>query len=384
MKIGIDARFYGSLGKGLGRYTQKLIEHLERIDDRNEYVVFLRRENFEEYRPSKPNFRKVLADYRWYSFSEQLLFPRLLWKERCDLMHFPHFNIPMLYSGKFIVTIHDLILVHFPTQRATTLHPLWYRIKFFAYKLAIRWAIRKSRHIMTVSEYTRQDILNRYVVDSGKVTVSYEAADDFCRHLSLEASFGVLKKYGLTHDDAVSGNRGIILPYLLYVGNAYPHKNLEALIDALDREDLKEIRLVLVGKEDYFYARLKESVRSRGMKNVFFAGFVPDDELDVLYRFGRAYVFPSLYEGFGLPPLEAMSKGLPVLAARATSLPEVLADAAAYFDPDQETALSDALVRIWNDEALRKDLRMKGYDRAGKFRWESMARETLDKYESCR
>ena len=118
MLIGIDARFYGSIGKGLGRYTQKLIENLEKTDQENRYVVFLRKENFDEYQPQNPNFKKVLADYRWYSFAEQLFFPRLLRKYNFDFVHFPHFNVPLLYRKKFIMTIHDLILIHFPTHRS--------------------------------------------------------------------------------------------------------------------------------------------------------------------------------------------------------------------------------------------------------------------------
>lgn len=153
MRIGIDARFYGSIGKGLGRYTQKLIQHLEQIDTENQYVIFLRKENFEDYQPFNKNFQKVLADYPWYTFSEQLFFPLLLRKYKLDLVHFPHFNVPILYFGKFVLTIHDLILTHFPTLKATRLSPLWYWVKYAAYKLAISSAVRRSEKIITVSEF---------------------------------------------------------------------------------------------------------------------------------------------------------------------------------------------------------------------------------------
>jgi glycosyltransferase involved in cell wall biosynthesis len=380
MKIGIDARFYGSLGKGLGRYTQKLIEHLEVIDTENRYVIFLRRENFDEYHPKNKNFQKVLADYQWYSFLEQVFFPLLLMRFRFDVMHFPHFNVPILYRGRFIVTIHDLILIHFPTQRATMLHPVWYRIKFLAYKAVIWWAIRKSRHIMTVSKYTRQDILKYYKVAKNKITVAYEAIDSFCRYCTREQSMKILCKYGLTQNDDVGETYDIIRPYFLYVGNAYPHKNLEALVEALNRDDARNQLLVFVGKEDYFYHRLKDDVRAKGMQNILFIGFVSDEELDVLYRFGRAYVFPSLYEGFGLPPLEAMGRGMPVLAAHVASLPEVLGDAALYFDPYQINSLGISLRRLWDDKDMREELRTKGYARAGIFQWRIMAEETLKQY----
>ncbi len=385
MNIGIDARFYGSLGKGLGRYTQKLIEHLEviDIDPDHQYFIFLRRENFDEYQPSRTNFHKVLADYQWYSFAEQLWFPLLLRKYRLDTMHFPHFNVPILYRRKFIVTIHDLILLHFPTQRASTLHPLWYRLKFAAYKLTIRRAILQSRHIMTVSEFTKQDILKHYCINPDKITVAYEAIDAFCTYSSQEQSLDVLHTYGLLlpEHSADTENHAILKPYFLYVGNAYPHKNLERLIDTLDEADMRDMTLVLVGKEDYFYRRLKGRVSKLKMNNICFAGFVPDRELDVLYRFGRAYVFPSLYEGFGLPPLEAMGRGLPVLATHATSLPEVLGDAALYFYPERKDSFKRALRRLWDNEILRKALRAKGYNQASRFEWGAMAERTLRHYE---
>ncbi|KKQ79694.1 MAG: mannosyltransferase B-like protein, partial [Candidatus Moranbacteria bacterium GW2011_GWD2_38_7] len=149
MKIGIDARFYGSIGKGLGRYTQKLIQHLEHIDKENHYVVFLRKENFDDYQPFNKNFEKVLADYAWYTFAEQLFFPLLLNKQKLDLMHFPHFNVPLLYSGRFVLTIHDLILTHFPTIRATMLNPVFYWFKYVAYKLAISSALWRAKKIIT-------------------------------------------------------------------------------------------------------------------------------------------------------------------------------------------------------------------------------------------
>jgi glycosyltransferase involved in cell wall biosynthesis len=384
MRIGIDARFYGPAGKGLGRYTQKLIKYLEQLDDANDYVVFLRKENFDEYRPAKANFRKVLADYRWYSLEEQILFPRLLKRHRLDLAHFPHFNIPVFYRGRFVVTIHDLILLHFPTVRATTLHPLWYRIKFLAYRFAIREAVFRSQKILTVSEFTKRDLLGHYAVPKEKVAVTYEAAEPFCFFQPEEVEQEILSRIGLVRDErdvaSDADGCGIIRPYLLYVGNAYPHKNLEMLVEAVGSLAGRGARLVLVGKEDYFYKRLKFFAQEKGIENVVFAGFVPDKDLDVLYRHTRAYVFPSLYEGFGLPPLEAMGKGAPVVAARAASLPEVLGEAALYFDPESPESLRKALEQAWEDEGVRTMLRKKGYVQAGKFRWEAMAEETLRVY----
>lgn len=371
MRIGIDARFYGSIGKGLGRYTQKLIEHLEKIDAENQYYVFLRRENFEEYKPQNKNFKKVLADYRWYSFAEQISFPALLYKYRLDLMHFPHFNVPILYPGKFVITIHDLILLHFPTKRATTLQPCWYWIKFRAYKFAIFTAIHRACKVITVSQFTKNDILSQYDIDKKKIVVTYEACDQVPEN-QKESQGQVLEKYG------------IIKPYLLYVGNAYPHKNLERLVVAFDavRKEIPDLNLVLVGKDDYFYARIKKFVLEKKIRQVNFPGFVDDLELDSIYRSSLAYIFPSLYEGFGLPPLEAMSRGIPVISSRSACLPEILGESAHFVDCENESAITSAIVKIFKDERLRTELVAKGYGRIKKYSWNSMAQETLAVYQN--
>ena len=371
MKIGIDARFYGAIGKGLGRYTQKLLEHLEIIDHENQYVVFLRKENFSDYSPKNKNFSKALADYHWYSFSEQILFPVLLLRHGLDMVHFPHFNVPILYRKKFIVTIHDLILIHFPTVRNTTLSPWWYHLKFLAYKVCIRRAICGSRHIMTVSHFTKQDICNLYGINGDRVSVAYEAADDFCF-------------YSQSRDEEILQKYAILKPYILYVGNAYPHKNLENLIAALPliREHHKDIQLVLVGKHDYFYHRLIDLAKREGIPQVIFPGFVPDMDLSVLYRQCSLYVFPSLYEGFGLPPLEAMNVGAPVLASDRACLKEVLGDGAEYMHSLDAAGVCNAVVALLRDDSRRREMVKRGYARARSFHWNEMAKKTLEQYKN--
>ncbi|NTU66765.1 MAG: glycosyltransferase family 4 protein [Candidatus Moranbacteria bacterium] len=373
MKIGIDARFFGSLGKGLGRYTQKLVENLEMIDHENDYFIFLRRENFDEYVPRNPKFKKVLADYRWYTFSEQLAFPRLLGEYNLDLMHFPHFNVPLFYRRKFLVTVHDLILIHFPTMRNTTLNPLFYWLKFLAYKIIIRSALVRSESIITVSNFTKNDILKNYpAISEGKISVTYEAAQNH-HAAELENSADVLKKYG------------IIEPYMMYVGNAYPHKNLERLIESflLAKKKISYLKLVLVGKEDYFYARLKRSIDRPTFSGIIFAGFVPDDELDILFASAEAFVFPSLYEGFGLPPLEAMARGVPVISSDHPCMKEVLGESAHFFDGNDVNQMAEAIEKISTDKKLREDLIAKGFEQVKKYDWMKMAKETLEIYK-CR
>lgn len=370
MRIGIDARFYGPFGKGLGRYVQKLIEHLERLDHDHEFVIFLRSENWEGYAPHDSRFRKVLANFPWYSFTEQWKFPRLLHSMKLDLIHFPHYNVPLLYRHPFVVTIHDLILSRYPTRKSTTLSPLWYAAKHAAYRMVIASAVRRAQAILTVSEYSKLEILRTFSVDPQKVVVTYEAAEPL--HSDAASIPPTLQKKHAGWQ-----------PYLLYVGNAYPHKNLETLLQAfrmLKEQRNEPLRLVLVGQHDFFYRRLQETVRREGVQDVIFAGSVMDRELASLYHHALLYVFPSLMEGFGLPPLEAMLAGLPVASSNRTSLPEILGDAAFYFDPEQPQAIVTALQKLLSDEHLRHVLRERGKERVKRFQWEELARRTLAVY----
>jgi glycosyltransferase involved in cell wall biosynthesis len=373
MRIGIDARFFGIRQKGLGRYTQKLIEKLEKIapQDGCEYFVFLKKENFAEYQPQKTNFKKVLADYHWYTLAEQLFFPWMLYRYKLDLVHFPHFNVPIFYGKKFIVTIHDLTLLHFPTVKNSTLNPFFYRVKFLAYRLVIWLAILRAKWIITISKFTRDDIVSHYGSESAKkISVTYEACEDYCL-LGAEKAGDVLRKYA------------IIKPYLIYVGNAYPHKNLERLVFAFARvaKEEKNLQLVFVGKDDYFYQRLRELVLANEIANVVFLSDVDDCDLDSLFRYALANVFPSLYEGFGLPPLEAMSKGVPVISSNHPCMREVLGESAYFFDGKDVNALAEALKKLIHDADLRRELIEKGFAQVKKYSWKKMAQETLEIYE---
>lgn len=376
MRIGIDARFYGTLGKGLGRYVSELISHLERVDKENEYVVFLRRENFNDYQPKAPNFSKVEAEFPWYGWREQLIYPFWLKKFELDLMHFGHFNVPLLYRGPFVVTIHDLILLSHPTQRATTLSPLLYRLKYWLYRLVIKRAILTSQRVITVSEFSKQEILKRFPeVDSGKVVVTYEACAD-----ALETTPG---KEASDKARSVSGFR----PFALYVGSAYPHKNLGLLLKSFAKfreRGHSDWKLVLVGKDDYFYSRLKKEAQAAELSaGVVFFGRASEAELANLYDAATFYVFPSLCEGFGLPPLEAMSHDLPVAAARASCLPEVLEGAAYWFDPNNADDLTTGLSRLADDEELRRQLIELGRQQVSKYSWKRCTEQTLGIYREA-
>ncbi|MBI3956772.1 MAG: glycosyltransferase family 4 protein [Candidatus Kerfeldbacteria bacterium] len=367
MRIAIDARFYGPNGKGLGRYVQKLIEHLEKLPHDHAFTVFLRQENWGAYQPRDARFTKQLANYRWYSVAEQVHMPRLLARGRFDLVHFPHYNVPLLYRKPFVVTIHDLIVSRYPTIRASTLHPVFYRIKHAAYERVIRSAIRRAKHILTVSEYSKTVIADTYRVPADRITVTYEAAEPLAGTIKTELT----KRFQRFQ------------PYLLYVGNAYPHKNLDGLLRAfvMVRAKRPDLKLVLVGKMDAFYSQIRSQAQSLGLGGAaVFPGYVTDDELAAMYANALLYVFPSFEEGFGLPPLEAMQAGVPVACSNLSCLPEVLGDAAAYFDPHQPDDIARTALRLVSDSNERTTLVQRGRQRAARYRWDDLAKTTLNVY----
>ncbi|MEK7158868.1 MAG: glycosyltransferase family 1 protein [Patescibacteria group bacterium] len=370
-RIGIDARFVGPEGKGLGRYGEKLIEMLQELDSTNEYVIFLRDPIFSQWKPARSNFQKVEAPFRWYTAAEQIHLPRLIARHKIDLMHFPHLNVPLLYRRPFVVTIHDLTLTHYPTQRATTLPPLLYKIKQFAYHRVMAHAVHRAAKIITVSGYAKNDILEFFHVPKEKITVTYEGA----------ASLGSPH----TRPEDVLASHGIRPPYLLYVGNAYPHKNLERLLEAFAilRKQHSDYQLVLVGKMEYFYERIVRLSQKMELEDAIrFPGYVPDHDLVAFYQKAAAYVFPSLSEGFGLPPLEAMLYGTPVVSSNATCLPEILQNAAIYVDPNDPEDMADGIHRLLSDDHLRQQFIEHGRVRVKNFSWKKMAEETIVVYQS--
>ncbi len=387
MRIGIDARFYGPIGKGLGRYTQEVVDNIMKITSADpsadfNFVIFLSPENFDEFICEQPNVKKVCLDIPWYSWQEQLLMPFHLRREKLDLVHFPHFNVPLLTPGKFVVTIHDLILTHFPTLRATTLSPLIYRLKSLAYRLVIFGAVKRAKKIITVSEFTKDDLITQFKVKAEKIAVTYEGVANLAKgrdslFVAKLDNQETLKQYHIANN------------FLLYVGNAYPHKNLETLLRIFAKLLVRkpDLRLVLIGKEDYFYNRVHASARALNLwqkeninSPVIFPGYVSDAQLEILYSEARAYVFPSLYEGFGLPPLEAMARSCPVISSNRASLPEILGEAALYFDPKNETEMIEKIWQVLNDNELRNSLIAKGLEQVKKYSWWQCANQTLAVY----
>lgn len=381
-RIGIDARFYGPVGKGLGRYTQEVVDNIIKLDTVNEYVIFLTKDNFDEFKCDGVRVKKILADVRWYGFKEQLLMPGIIAKERVDLMHFPHFNVPWFYWGKFVVTVHDLILIKYPTVRATTLSPWLYWLKNLAYRITIWLAVWRAKKIITVSEFTKKDLVKYFGINKNKITVTYEGVANLAK--------GRETLFDLSDDKAELLRYNIDKPFLLYVGNVYPHKNLERLLEVfaqLYQTEDKNLQLVLVGKDDYFYKRLLARATAlnlwqpRGFSPVVFTGFVADEQLEVLFKRARAYVFPSLYEGFGLPPLEAMAKNCPVVSSNRSSLPEILGQAAVYFNPEDKIDMFNKIKAVIDGKSLREHLQQLGLEQVKKYSWWECARKTLEVYK---
>jgi len=374
MKIGIDARFFGPESKGLGRYTQKLIQHLEKIDHENDYVIFLMKENYHAYHPKNKRFQKVCADYRWYTLREQVFFPRLIKKHDCAIVHFPHFNVPLLYNKPFLVTIHDLILLRFPTRKASTHGWLVYWFKFLMYRIVIWHAIHKARHIIAVSAFTKKDILKQYHVAEKKITVTYEAGLEH-KPLAPATALARCKKLGL------GGN------YFLYVGNAYPHKNVSMLVKAFAQwktstsKQLRDRKLVLVGRDDYFYKKLSRLIAKKAIKDIVILHTVDDKTLTALYQNAEIFVFPSLCEGFGLPPLEALAYGTPVLSSRSACMPEILGDAVSYADMSSQHEIVKALNTMITNPAIYKQRAQYGKRYVKRYSWERMSRQTHAIYQ---
>lgn len=373
MKIGIDARFLGPEGTGLGRYVQELILNLEDLDRENEYVVFLRKQNFDLYKPKNKNFKKILADASWYSIKEQIILPPIFSFFKLDLLHVPHFNVPIFYPGKIVVTIHDIIKSEFAGLSATTRMPFIYLLKHLGYETVIRVATKRAKKIFVPSKVIAKKLQDKFGVPEGKIIVTYEAASLNNAKFKRQNAKLVLKKYKIRK------------PYLLYVGNAYPYKNLDRLLLALNnlKSQISNLSLVNPCSRSTFYDRLKDKARELGLaERVILPGYVPDQDLIALYQEAEAYVFPSLSEGFGIPGLDAFVLGTAVICSNIPTLKEIYKDAALYFDPYSQDDMVLKIKKVLKDQKLRQTLIAKGKKQVQKYSWRRMAEETLRVYHS--
>ncbi|MFA5076069.1 MAG: glycosyltransferase family 1 protein [Patescibacteria group bacterium] len=360
MRILIDARLYGPRGaKGLGRYVQELVLGLQKIDQENQYIILLTKDNWDEFSASA-NFQKVLAPWRWYTLAEQIYLPSLIKKQQPDLVHFPHFNVPLFYHGRLIITIHDLLLRTYPSRRASTLGLYRYWLKNLAYRLVVWSAVRRAQKIIAVSEFTRSEIVKYYPWAASRTEMVYNGLTKLENLVDSSIDKSVLLRYNITK------------PFLLYVGNAYPHKNLENLVLAFKQISQEvDYQLVFAGQKDYFSQRLADFTQQQGLtdQQVLFLDYVADADLATLYQTAALYVFPSLYEGFGLPLLEAMSWGLPVVGSKVPCLEEIGGLAYEKFYPQSVNDIADKIVALLNNPTRQSELRELGLERIKKFDW---------------
>ena len=365
MRVAIDARKLHDFG--IGTYIRNLLRQLARVDRQTEYVLLSRAADLDVAAQLGPNFRAVLEPSPNYSLREQVHVPWVLRRERPDVFHAPHYVLPAAVTCRSVVTIHDCIHLMFPQYLPNKMA--------YAYARASMWtAVKRSDRILTVSEASKRDILHFFNLAPEKIVVVYNAIDD---HFWLtppdEEVARVRERYQLDHQ------------FILYVGNIKPHKNLVRLIEAfaeLRRTGFEELKLLIIGDEISKLPSLRRAVHGHKLhKHVRFLGYVSDDTLRVLYRLASLFVFPSLYEGFGLPPLEAMASGTPVVTSNQSSMPEVTGDAAVLVDPYDVNSIVEGMRRVLADADLAADLRRRGPERAREFSWARSVEQTRTVYE---
>jgi glycosyltransferase involved in cell wall biosynthesis len=372
MKIGIDCRIYSSKFTGIGRYVYELTERLTKFDDNNDYYLFFNNPEFDKYNPTNSRFHKVLADAPIYSLREHTHFNKILKKHKLDLMHFTHFNAPLFYKGPSIVTIHDLTLSFYPGKKKRS---IFHRV---GYILTLHSAVKKAKKVITISKNSKNDLKKLLKTSDEKIEIIYQGVSEKFQiiHDSIRIK-KTLEKYDLEGG-----------PFLLYTGVWRSHKNIPNMIKAFKKvRELsgEDIKLVITGKEDPYYPEVKNLPKELDVENdVIFTGLVDESELIDLYNAAEIYVFPSFYEGFGLPPLEAMACGTPVAASDASSIPEVCGKGnAVFFDPNDFNDMAQNINALYNNRELQEDLVRRGLLRVGEFSWQTMAELTHNLYLEC-
>ncbi|MCK4891402.1 MAG: glycosyltransferase family 4 protein [Candidatus Pacebacteria bacterium] len=367
--IGIDARMYGYAQTGIGNYIRHLLKYVFELDKKNNYVIFLMPEEFDNFKLPSERIKKVKVSAKWYGWKEQLLLPFQLYKKKLDLMHFTHFNSPILYLKKIIVTIHDVTPFFFPGHKMKSIiRRVGFRTVFFS-------SVKKASKVIAVSKNTKNDIVDYFKIKENKINVIYEGVDGQFKIINdNQKIIGIKKKYNITK------------PFIFYTGVWRNHKNLAGLIKAFGilRNKYKlDYQLVLGGKEDLYYPEAKEAWKKLGLENkIIRTGFINQEDLPLFYNTAELFIIPSFYEGFGLIGLESMACGTPVVSSNTTSLPEVLGDAAIYFNPNSPEEMAEKIKLVLTDKKLYNELREKGFKQVGKYSWEQMGIETLKIYNN--
>lgn len=361
LRIVIDARNRRS---STGRYSDRLLENLQNIDQENEYIILV--DPKDSWKPRAKNFDTKKCRYKQFSFNplDQIGFAFQLYRLQPNLVHFTMTQQPVLYFGKIITTTHDLTMLR---HTRPSRFPGWlHRIGMSFYKFLFWWSHLKSNKIIVPSQYVADDLAKHQPSVAKKIEVIYEAADPPLK-VKPESVKGVKK------------------PFIFHVGAPYPHKNIHRLIEAFDviKEKHPGLQLVLPGRmKDQFKKDFDSWVKkSEEKKSIIAPGFVSDAELKWLYENAEAYVLPSLSEGFGLPGLEAMAHDCPLISSDATCLPEIYGEAAQYFHPRDIFDLASAVDKVISNKKRQSQLVKKGQKQLAKYSWRQMGKQTLAEYK---
>lgn len=361
--IVIDARIRRT---STGQYVDRLLEHLQDIDDFHRYTVLVQPDD--DWQPKVKNFQPVPCRYPQFSFNpfDDIGFTIQLNRLEPDLVHFSMTQQPLTYFGEIVTTTHDLTMFNF-VRRGKTPKAL-FMVKMALYRFLFRWSHMKSDKIIVPTKYVAADLAAYQPSTKHKIVVTYEAG-------GLPENVGQMRRPAAVKatDD-----------FVMYLGTAFPHKNLRRLVDAfgLLKEKHPSLKLVLTGKKEINYKELEDYIRGQDYaKDVIVTGFLPYEETKWLYKHTKAYVFPSLSEGFGLPALEAMAYGAPVVSSDATCLPEVYGDAAHYCNARNPRDIAQKINDVLTDKKLRSRLVESGPQQVAKYSWHTMAEETLIAYK---
>ena len=374
MKIGIDARFLTHPQRGgFKTYTENLIASLSEIDHENNYILYVDREPNETTKlPTQPNFTyKVIPGTRknlGMLYREQFVLPIECRKDKIDVLHSPCLTAPLALKQPSVVTIHDMIWYYpnrySPSKVLFSERSLinWY-YKVFAY-----FSAKKAKYIITISNASKQAIVSHLKLINEKIFITLEAPSSNYRYIDNKSLIkSALKKYDLPEK------------FIFGLGSADPRKNIEFLINAFVLIPDNDLHLVIVWNHYSLTTQLKVLIQNLNLqRQVHFLSEISDQDLLYLYNAAEVFVFPSLEEGFGLPPLEAMACGTPVIAANNSSIPEIVGDAALLFNARNPSELKDLILRVTENESLRKELRLKGLQKVKHYSWDKCASQTLD------
>ena len=362
MRIAIDARMirHGSM-HGIARYVFQLLKGLSVRVLSHKFYVFINRGSPLENFQWGSQIELVFAQSHWISFTEQRELPELLKDLEIDLFHAPSFVAPIFVPCSMVMTIHDLNHMVLP-QFYTLFHQVYYQ-------LVVRKSIKRSRYILTVSKFSKKEIVRTLGLDPGKIFVTYNGVSEDYRPVTDE-----------TYLEYVRDIYGLPDRFILCVSNNKPHKNVHQLVRAFCYSDV-EIPLVLACPTDASLIKIAENYGKKHL--IYFSKFIDEEHLPAVYSLTDLFVYPSTYEGFGLPPLEALACGTPVVVARSSSLPEVVGDNAIFANPFDYKAIAEALEQGVYDVSAREALKIRGLNHAQKFSWDQMIEKTLKVYELC-